>query len=103
LYLQDYEEYGHTVQLSGISEPENSNIDSGLLAACHGSANPNLSKSGDRSEEIAATKHLAHNNVQVYLAADKFGILSLKSLATKRFASWMTRNWESTAFLEIVQ
>jgi hypothetical protein len=78
--------------MSGISKP---------LEKCHGRSRSDTTCASD----VDATKSIAraHNNLQVYLAADKFGILRLKSLATKRFASWVSRNWRSTGFLEIVQ
>lgn len=45
----------------------------------------------------------AYNHVRVYVAADKFGIPSLKVLAAKRFGEWCERNWESKDFHHVLE
>lgn len=46
---------------------------------------------------------IARNHVRVYIAADKFGIVPLKSYAVKEFAHNMSANWQFTVFLDIAR
>lgn len=66
LYMGDYQEDGHIVPLDGISEPEQ-----------------------PETETETATEIIGSNHIQVYTAADKFGIVSQKTLASKKFARQM--------------
>jgi hypothetical protein len=94
LYLQNYEEQGHIVELSDISKSEKPSNDcrSPLLLAVGNESEgldwPNPENSFDDGD---ATGNCAYDNLQVYPAADKFGIFPLKSLAAERFASRMNR------------
>lgn len=45
----------------------------------------------------------AYNHVRVYVAADKFGIPSLKVLAANRFEEWCERNWECKDFHHVLE
>lgn len=40
--------------------------------------------------------------MEVFIAADKFGIEPLKSLATQKFSRWATANWNSPIFPDVV-
>lgn len=46
---------------------------------------------------------IAYNDLRVYVAADKFGIEPLKTLAKQRFITWANSNWSSAAFPAVVR
>ncbi|KAJ5964554.1 BTB/POZ protein [Penicillium vulpinum] len=48
-------------------------------------------------------KKIALNNMEVFISADKFGIIPLKSLATQNFSRWATANWNSPVFPGVVR
>ncbi|KAJ9269898.1 hypothetical protein DTO212C5_4072 [Paecilomyces variotii] len=95
LYLQKYNENGHIVPMDDIAEPKKPE------------AEPSQSRMNDSDSEDSAdveTKRaIAYNNIRVYIAADKYDIAPLKSLAGKLFESWTDSNWKSEAFDDIVQ
>ncbi|KAM5442950.1 hypothetical protein MferCBS31731_001823 [Microsporum ferrugineum] len=93
IYLQDYEETGHIVQLESTNTPEPPK------ANTRAATNSSYTKKVEGTTANAA----ASNNVQVYIAADKFGITPLKSLAAEKFTRWVNTNWDSPAFLHIVE
>lgn len=41
--------------------------------------------------------------MRVFITADKFGIVSLQSLATQKFSKWAAENWKSPVFPEVIQ
>lgn len=87
LYMNDYQEDGHIVPLDGISEPEQAEDETAT----------------GEPAKIDTTRAIGSNHVQVYIAADKFGIANLKSLARDKFAKWANANWASPTFVEILQ
>jgi hypothetical protein len=44
-----------------------------------------------------------YNHLDVYIAADKFALDALKSLASNRLRAWCNDNWQSVAFRKLVQ
>lgn len=62
------------------------------------SIDPDLSKPSDLKSGA-----VAHNNLRVYLAADKFNIPLLKKVASERVIAWASLNWNSASFTEIVR
>jgi hypothetical protein len=48
-------------------------------------------------------KKIAHNNLRVYIVADKFGTYPLKKLAKDRLASWAEKNWRDEGFPDAVR
>ncbi|RWQ98033.1 hypothetical protein C8Q69DRAFT_516927 [Paecilomyces variotii] len=99
LYLQKYNQNGHIVPMDDDAEPKKpetelseSDIENSVsedYAGC--------------SADVEDKRAIAYNNIRVYIAADKYGIAPLKSLAGKQFASWTSSNWNSEAFDDIVQ
>ncbi|CAI7658312.1 unnamed protein product [Penicillium glandicola] len=83
LYSREYNEDGHTVQYQPVTE----------LAP------------PDPEDKLNDTepKKIALNNMEVFIAADKFGIDPLKPLATQKFSQWATANWNSPVFPDVVQ
>lgn len=51
---------------------------------------------------VSELKEIAHNNLLVYIAADKFGMDSLKQLAKERLITWAENNWNDECFPTIV-
>ncbi|OJJ79409.1 uncharacterized protein ASPGLDRAFT_52675 [Aspergillus glaucus CBS 516.65] len=68
--MNDYQEDGHIVPLGGISEPEQSEDETAT----------------SEPADVDSIRAIGSNHVQVYIAADKFGIVNLKSLAREKFA-----------------
>lgn len=73
-------------------------------------ANPstNETEADEASAELPNDEDEDYNeaiayNLSVYVAADKFGILPLKDLATKWFTSWVRDNITSVNLAEIVR
>jgi hypothetical protein len=48
-------------------------------------------------------KEIAHNNLRVYIVADKFGTYPLKKLAKDRLVSWAGENWRDEGFPDAVK
>ncbi|KAJ6099433.1 BTB/POZ protein [Penicillium canescens] len=88
LYLREYNDNGHTVPFQPLTS----------LVPFIDDSDSNSPE--DRSNDIETSKAVALNNIRVFVAADKFGINPLKSLATEKFSRWATANWNSYIFLE---
>ncbi|KAA8642915.1 BTB/POZ domain-containing protein [Aspergillus tanneri] len=104
LYLQDYDQ-----ERNGLGCPESKEARS--VANCNSGATP-LDNAGEtKSPEMetslasisTASEATAYNNLHVYIAADKFGIEPLKTLARDRLANWMRRNWNEEVFAQVVR
>ncbi|KAF3404927.1 hypothetical protein DPV78_003398 [Talaromyces pinophilus] len=52
--------------------------------------------------EVASVSEVAHNNLLVYIAADKFGTEALKQLAKDRLITWARNNWSDGCFPTVV-
>ncbi|KAJ5412946.1 BTB/POZ protein [Penicillium sp. CMV-2018d] len=61
------------------------------------------SSPGDKENDTESAKNIALNNMRVFITADKFGIVSLQSLATQKFSKWAAENWKSPVFPEVIQ
>ncbi|KAJ5938028.1 BTB/POZ protein [Penicillium verhagenii] len=88
LYLREYQDDGHTVPLW----PSADLIDD--------SDSVNETRKSDNTEALRAR---ALNNILVFTAADKFQIDRLKNLASEKFSKWMSENWDSPIFPEVVE
>ncbi|OJI97995.1 hypothetical protein ASPVEDRAFT_147284 [Aspergillus versicolor CBS 583.65] len=86
LYFNYYSEDSHIMDLSPHLKTRKATT----------SASRSKKKGGD--ENITA-----YNHVRVYVAADKFGILSLKKFAAERFGEWCEHNWESKDFHAVLE
>lgn len=51
--------------------------------------------------DVGNRKAIAYNNLSVYLAADKFGILPLMQLASRKLSAWIRDNYMASSFPEI--
>lgn len=89
LYLRDYSEDGDICQHQPISELANKESDS------------SISESEPEIPEPA--NQPAFNNIKVFIAADKYAITPLKSLATSKFSRWANTNWGSHVFHEVLK
>ncbi|KAJ5995185.1 hypothetical protein N7481_002162 [Penicillium waksmanii] len=80
LYVKDYNETGHTMDLK---------------------SQLNSTATDTSQHPSASVPQGALNNIDVYIAADKFGISSLKKFSGARVKSWMrcNVNIESSAFM----
>jgi len=92
LYLREYIEDGHIIQYQPTSE----------LTICDHEPDPSISED---KPEIAAdsANQAAFNNIEVFIAADKYGILPLKTLATLKFTRWVNTNFSSPMFHQVVE
>jgi hypothetical protein len=91
LYLREYDDKGRTVPIQTLTSLVPSIDDS------------DSNSPEDMSNDMETSKAVALNNIRVFVAADKFGIDPLKSLATKKFSGWATANWNSSIFPETVE
>ena len=57
----------------------------------------------DENTSHGTTRAIGSVNVQVHIAADKLGIDYLRAHSSERFANWADVNWESPAFVGIMQ
>lgn len=73
--------------LDGISEPEQSEDET----------------TTSEPADVDSIRPSGSNHVQVYISADKFRIVSLKSLVRKKLAQWTNANRDSPTFVEIVR
>lgn len=89
LYLRDYSEDGHTCQYQPISELANKESDSSISES-----EPEIPEPANQS---------AFNNIKIFIAADKYAITPLKSLATSKFSRWANANWGSPVFHEVLE
>ncbi|KAL2214977.1 hypothetical protein M432DRAFT_554120 [Thermoascus aurantiacus ATCC 26904] len=90
LYIRDYEETGHTMDLvieSAVQKTE--------------SVGDDPSANADELSQISVSS-IAHNNIRVYVAADKFGIIRLKEVSKERFVNWANRYWNHEVFPAVV-
>lgn len=62
-----------------------------------------LISSQNGSTESRNPKEIALNNVEVFFAADKFGIGPLKFLATRKFQQCLDKHWYSAIFPEVIR
>ncbi|KAE8369203.1 BTB/POZ protein [Aspergillus caelatus] len=91
LYLREYSEDGHIVQYQPPSE----------LAMPNNEPDSTISENEPESPESA--NQAAFNNIEVFIAADKYGIIPLKTLATSKFSQWANANVSSPKFHEVVE
>lgn len=120
LYLHDYEETGHTLSLAtlgrGLStlnqtKPAQKRKFSAIqdepatdtVPAEHISPNTVVSANSSPEtvtpEDDSSEVEIIFNNIDVYLAADKFGITDLQALAASRVCAWLSTNVQSKVFL----
>ena len=59
--------------------------------------------SENKPENIDTANQAAFNNIEVFIAADKYGILPLKTQATLKFSRWANTNCSSPMFHEVVK
>ncbi|KAJ5938430.1 BTB/POZ protein [Penicillium verhagenii] len=85
LYLREYQDEGNVV----LFRPSTDDSDS--------------VSQGDKFNEMEALKSKALNNILVFTAADKFEIDPLKNLASEKFSEWVSGNWDSSIFPEVVE
>jgi hypothetical protein len=57
----------------------------------------------DKPGDAELMKQVALMNIRVFVTADKFGILPLKTLAMQKFSPWACLNWDSPIFPEIAE
>jgi hypothetical protein len=90
MYLQDYDQGDGRLTLNERSETGvvgNTDTESCIQDA--NTVQPSMVTEAASATEV---KKLAHNNLRVYIAADKFGTYPLKKLAKDRLASWAEKN-----------
>ncbi|KAF3399874.1 hypothetical protein F1880_008443 [Penicillium rolfsii] len=92
LYLREYSEDGHMIQ---YQQPISA------LPICDHESGSSLSENKPEISEPA--NEAAFNNIEVFIAADKYAILLLKTLATLKFSRWANTNCSSPIFHEVVQ
>ncbi|OKP13735.1 hypothetical protein PENSUB_578 [Penicillium subrubescens] len=93
LYLKDYSEDGPILQYRPI--PELTNNESHLY-----------SREKARNTEPENTElrnQSAFTNIEVFIAADKYGIIPLKTLATLKFSRWANTSCGSPVFDEVIE
>ncbi|CAI7627463.1 unnamed protein product [Penicillium viridicatum] len=90
LYLREYDDSG-TIQCRTVPKPAPSITD------------VDSSSPGDKTNDTESANNIGLNNVRVFITADKFGIVSLQSLATQKFSKWAAENWNSPVFPEVIQ
>ncbi|KAE8322566.1 BTB/POZ protein [Aspergillus sergii] len=92
LYLRDYSEEGHSVQYQQpVSELAIPNNESDSLIP------------ENEPESTESAHQAAFNNIEVFIAADKYGIIPLKALAASKFSRWVNKNSSSPAFHKIIE
>lgn len=89
LYLRDYSENGHICQYQPISELANKESDSSISET-----EPEIPEPANQS---------AFNNIKVFIAADKYAIIPLKTLATSKFSRWANTNYGSPVFHKVLE
>jgi hypothetical protein len=100
MYLQDYDQANGSLTLNKTREagvvgnPDTDSIQ-----------DANTAQPSMVAEDASATevKEIAHNNLRVYIAADKFGTYPLKKLAKDRLVSWAEKNWRDDGFPDAVR
>lgn len=102
LCLQNYKEHGHILAIRR-STAEESPTGSPSQAQQRSADTLGQGIPGEQSADTGKQRAIAFNNLDVYIAADKFDIIPLKTLAAKRMALWMKVQWQSAAFLDMVQ
>ncbi|EGD96081.1 hypothetical protein TESG_03541 [Trichophyton tonsurans CBS 112818] len=88
LYLQEYDDNGHLMTWDSKVVVPSSSTDG---------------SSAKSDEKQAKTSDAGLNNVRVYVAADKFGIPLLQTLAAKKFTRWANNTWDSMRFLPDIE
>lgn len=106
LYIRDYEETGHTMDLvieSAVQKTESVGDDPSANADELSQISVSVIKGEEAvCEDAQAVKSIAHNNIRVYVAADKFGIIRLKEVSKERFVNWANRYWNHEVFPAVV-
>lgn len=95
IYLQDYDEGDGRLNLNERGETGvvgNTDTESCIQDA-------NVAEAASATE----VKDRAHNNLRVYIVADKFGTFPLKKLAKDRLVSWAEENWRDEGFPDAVR
>jgi hypothetical protein len=88
-YLAQYRDGGHVFQF----QPDSTTTFHGV----------DLVNSENKSTDSTNPKKIALSNVEVLIAAGKFGIAPLKSLATRKFHQCLDAHWNSAGFPEIIR
>lgn len=100
LYLQDFDQDGSGSSYQVLNE-------TGIVDHAIREGSPmeiNITETPEtKAPSAAGTDEVPYNNLHVYVAADKFGIDSLKNLARDRLASWLQRNWDKEEFPQVVR
>ncbi|KAK6819220.1 hypothetical protein RU639_008141 [Aspergillus parasiticus] len=92
LYLRNYREEGHSVQYEQpVSE----------VAIRKNESDSVIPENEPESTEPA--HQAAFNNIEVFIAADKYGIIPLKTLAASKFSRWVNENCSSPAFHKVIE
>lgn len=98
LYLREYYEDGHIIQyqqpISALAICDHEPI-------CDHESDSSLPE--NKQEISEAANQVAFNNIEVFIAADKYAVLPLKTLATLKFSRWANTNYSSPMFHEVVQ
>ncbi|KAJ5796815.1 BTB/POZ protein [Penicillium psychrosexuale] len=94
LYLRDYSEDGHILQYRPITELANKESDSYVSENKPENTEPESTEPENQS---------AFNNIEVFIAADKYGIIPLKTLATSKFSRWANTSCGSPVFPEVIK
>ncbi|KAJ5757724.1 BTB/POZ protein [Penicillium nucicola] len=114
LYLRDYSEDGHIFQYQPISELANKESDSSLSVNKPENTEPeniepeniepeNIEPENIEPENIEPENQPAFDNIEVFIAADKYGIIPLKTLATSKFSRWANASYGSPVFHEVIE
>jgi hypothetical protein len=101
IYLQDYDQGNGSLTLNETRETGvvgNPDTESGIQDA--NTAQPSMVAEAASATDV---KEIAHNNLRVYIAADKFGTYPLKKLAKDRLVSWAKKNWSDDGFPDCVR
>ena len=90
LFLREYSEDGHIVQYQPMSALAISGHESELSASEDKPEDTAPENTG--SENTEPENQTAFNNIELFIAADKYEILPLKTLATLKFFQWANTN-----------
>jgi hypothetical protein len=95
IYLQDYDQGDGRLNLNESSE-------TGVVG---NTDTESCIQDANIAEDASATevKEIAHNNLRVYIVADKFSTYPLKKLAKDRLVSWAGKNWRDEGFPDAVR
>ncbi|KAJ9308090.1 hypothetical protein DTO217A2_2331 [Paecilomyces variotii] len=102
MYLRKYNEVRHFIPMDDIAEPKKPEAEPSQ-SGINNSDPKNSDVEHKRATADITTRDIGNNIIKVYIAADKYGIAPLKSLAGKRFERWIKSNLHSEAFYDIVR